>query len=102
MLRSAFKRLSVDARTLGEPATQGAPARDAEPIDVIPPTKARPLEAPAAQAFTRFLSDDWMEERGWRIELDGSITDTTMDWPVAPPGFADALRDLLLDARSTI
>jgi hypothetical protein len=98
MLRSAFKRLSVDTRSLGAPATQDAPTRDAEPIDMIPPRKAQPLDAPTARAFTRFLSDDWMEERGWRIEPDGSITDTTMDWLVAPPGFADALRDLLLDA----
>jgi hypothetical protein len=100
MLRSAFRRLSVDMRT---PETSVAPSPtivEAVSIDVILPAKSQPIEPSSAHAFERFLSDDWIEERGWRVELDGSITDTTMDWLVAPPGFADAIRGLLLNAGS--
>jgi hypothetical protein len=48
---------------------------------------------PSLRSFGRFLSTDWMDERGWAVEADGSIIDQTDGGRViAPAGFAHGLR----------
>lgn len=85
-LRSAFKRLSVATTAPDEPRARvevlGAAARPSLTLDTA-----------AAGAINRFLSADWLEERLWTVEPDGSISDDAIGGDmIAPPGFVDALR----------
>lgn len=88
MLRQNFRKLQVDPTS--ESVNSSADLLNA------------PRQIPALHSVTlgvaairEFLADDWLEQRAWRIQLDGSILDETTDWLVAPPGFADALREAL-------
>lgn len=52
-------------------------------------------------SFERFLSERWMEERGYRCELNGSIVDTTAgNILVAPPAFVDGLQCAIRNGRN--
>jgi hypothetical protein len=98
-LRHAYKKLSVDTVNLGHVGASPAPEQGR--MVLTAPDRAT-VDELLLGAVQRFLSDDWQKERAWLIEPDGSITDTaTMGDLVAPPGFVDALRQLLHGNRSS-
>ena len=50
------------------------------------------FDAASLRSFERFLSDDWIEERGWNLQCNGSIIDQTNGGVlVTPPGLANGL-----------
>lgn len=93
-LRSAFKKLAVVTADLGK---EEAPDSQ-QASEVLPPIRAREtVDDILLAAVEKFLSDDWLEKRAWIIEPDGSIVDNAIVGDlVAPPGFVDALRQLVL------
>ncbi|WP_279379301.1 gamma-mobile-trio protein GmtX [Sphingosinicella humi] len=93
MLRLAFRRLSIDTSEQG--ARDAGPASIALKEDQVSKTQIGSVSIVDRRAVDTFLSSDWLEARGWRIDPDGSIYDETTNWLVAPAGFADVLRRML-------
>jgi hypothetical protein len=92
-LRTAFKRLSV-ATTVPDRKTDLIGQAAVTPINDQP--NLGTLDATAIGAIERFLSPDWIDERLWSVEPDGSISDDAIGGDmIAPPGFVDALRDVV-------
>ena len=98
-LRTAFARLSVAAGTADRAPVaieQAQTARSEQPVDL--PL----LSGVEAGVLRRFLSDDWLEERSWTIDPDGSIVDdATGGGLIAPPGFADIIHKLLISSSGS-
>jgi hypothetical protein len=93
-LRTAFARLSVSAGTT-DPKIPGVQQAEATQPDQQQLARAA-LSGVEATALRRFLSDDWLEERSWTIDPDGSIVDNTAGGDlVAPPGFVDGIQKAL-------
>lgn len=94
-LRHAFKKLSVETVNLGQVNSSDLK----QPEKLLPPLRSREtFDDIFRAAVKRFLSDDWLQERAWLIQPDGSIADNaTVGDLIAPPGFVDALRQLLHD-----
>lgn len=93
-LRAAFARLSVATGTTdrGSAAIEHAETVRSEEGAGLPR-----LSGVEAAVLRRFLSDDWLQERSWSIDPDGSIVDDAVRGDlVAPPGFADVIRKLLM------
>lgn len=84
-LRNAYKALSIR-----ETPCDATPTETSAPFESSQHTTFNDL---MLDSFERFLSGEWMEERGLRLEPDGSIIDTTAGGMlVAPPGFGDGLQ----------
>ncbi|MGR9156211.1 gamma-mobile-trio protein GmtX [Rhizobium leguminosarum] len=80
-LKAAFKVLSVVPtveRSLNQPET--------------PRPKLSEIEL---DSINRFLAGSWREERLWLFGDDGSIVEEPSGTLIAPPGFVNALRDIL-------
>lgn len=90
-LKAAFKCVSI-----------GAAKADPLPRDtVIPPAApissgSREIDAVGIAAISRFLSEDWIAERGWEVSANGGIYDSDGQM-VAPPGFVSCLMSLTHD-----
>ena len=88
VLRESFKELSLSI-------TESSMLNDSPELEHV---AQRSLTGPLCESLALFLSDQWLESRGLRIEHDGSIVDSTVGddvYLLAPPGFADALRLLV-------
>ena len=90
LLRNTFSRLSVDVRD--SDAVSGATLQGKDQIV----ESQRLLTGANVDAFERFLSDDWLDARGLKVGLDGSVLQSwSGDALFAPPGFVDGLRAVL-------
>jgi regulator of replication initiation timing len=83
-LRSAFSEMSVDL-SRGESNRQ----RTTRLARRMPASRA------ALEAFTTFLSDEWLSRLGFETRPDGSIFDVVAGQLVAPAGFSIGLADVL-------
>lgn len=92
MLRSAFKNLSVSISSGSHPSAAAGTAL----VGKGGGETHRDLTSPLAAAIEKFLSSDWLDERFWKVDADGSIVDESIGGAlIAPPGFVDALREIL-------
>jgi len=98
-LRAAFRELCVDAEASRGPCAGAATQIQSRVVEgevLEPALSIDRLGASKTDSLRLFLSDSWLAERGLRLEPDGSIVEETADnFIVAPPDFADALRDVI-------
>jgi nitrate/nitrite-specific signal transduction histidine kinase len=90
-LRSAFKLLSVSARS-GPPQ---APVKQVLEAEILPPPASADLLLPSEiEALRRSVDTDRLAENGWTVQPNGSIVDD-MGTSVLPPGFAIAVTKIV-------
>jgi regulator of replication initiation timing len=94
-LRSSFKHLSVSTKAAAPIQAQAQAESIGSNSNLLMISENR-LDESMISALAKFLEDRWLEERLWTAEPDGSITDQfTNGDMIAPPGFVDALREVL-------
>jgi hypothetical protein len=93
-LRSSYKVLALHDATSEDGAVAEIPKSST--------SGQRParIGSAVASAVSKFLSSDWLEGHGLRIDPDGSVVhEWSADLPITPAGFESALRDVLAVAE---